>query len=92
MNVNETIRELGDDGPFRPAPCRQPTRCSPGTANKIAVLAERMERGEELFHPEDRLDCEGLQSQDVGRRNTPRDLSAIRTCRISELEEWECDE
>lgn len=92
MNVNDTIRTLGDEGPFRPVPCTAPVDCSPGTAEKIAVLAERVERGEELFHPDDRRDCEDLQPHEAGRRNTPRDLAAIRTYRISELDEWECDE
>lgn len=31
----------------------EPTRATPGTPEKMAVLARRAERGEQLFHPED---------------------------------------
>lgn len=32
----------------------QPTHHLPGTPGKLDVLRERLERGEELWHPEDR--------------------------------------
>lgn len=36
-----------------PAPAAGPTSALPGSAAKIAALAERAARGEELFHGED---------------------------------------
>lgn len=33
---------------------RQPTRARPGSLEKIEILRERLEKGEELWHPQDR--------------------------------------
>ena len=38
---------------FKPRPASQPTTARPGTAEKIAVLAARLEAGEELWHADD---------------------------------------
>ena len=35
-----------------PTPQR-PTECLPGTPGKLLVMADRAERGEQLFHPDD---------------------------------------
>lgn len=40
-----------DDAP-RPLPAF-PTRSQPGSAEKLAILIQRRERGEALFHPHD---------------------------------------
>jgi hypothetical protein len=34
-------------------PASRPTRALPGSPEKMAVLAERLENREELWHPED---------------------------------------
>jgi hypothetical protein len=38
---------------FRPRPAKTATYARPGSVEKIAVLAARAERGEELYHPDD---------------------------------------
>jgi hypothetical protein len=42
--------ELDD---YEPVPASWPTKARPGTLEKLMVLAERVERGEELFSPQD---------------------------------------
>lgn len=39
----------------RPRPASRPTSARPGSPQKIAVLRERFENGEELFHPQDAI-------------------------------------
>lgn len=41
------------DDVFEPVPVRQSTQARPGSAQKLAVLRERAERGEDLWHPDD---------------------------------------
>lgn len=84
MNVMEQIKKTGDDGPFTPRRCSKPTDCSPGSLEKIEVLRLRVLAGEELFHEDDRDDCEGLGAVQVGRRNRSRDPS-IRTVRLDDV-------
>jgi hypothetical protein len=46
----------GDPHPYdlcEVAPLPLPTHCRPGTRGKRRVLRRRVERGEQLFHPED---------------------------------------
>lgn len=80
MNVMEQIKKTGDDGPFAPKQCSQPTDYSPGSVEKIEVLRMRVLAGEELFHRDDREDCEGLEVVQVGRRNRSRDPSIRTVC------------
>jgi hypothetical protein len=42
--------ELDD---YEPLPTAWPTSARPGSSEKLMVLAERVERGEELFSPHD---------------------------------------
>lgn len=44
----------GDDLEPSPRLPLEATRHPPGSAGKIAIMAERASRGEQLFHPEDR--------------------------------------
>ena len=37
-----------------------PTEALPGSSEKLDVLAERIRRGQPLWHQSDRLDCENL--------------------------------
>lgn len=60
-----------NDQDFQPRP-GQCVDAAPGSAAKLRTLQERVERGEELFHPQDRKDCEGydhdpLQGKTKGR-------------------------
>lgn len=41
------------DPDYQPSPTT-PTDIRPGTKEKVAALAARMQRGEELWHPQDR--------------------------------------
>jgi len=53
MNLFQHIFERGDDAEFEPRPAERPTTARPGTAEKIVVLAARVEAGEDLWHPND---------------------------------------
>ena len=57
-NVLDSIRYYGDAESFEPQELPEPTDALPGDAGKIATLAERVERGEKLWHPDDRVDYE----------------------------------
>jgi len=46
-------RGIGHNGAFG-APFPAPTTALPGTEEKVEVMAQRAERGERLFSPEDR--------------------------------------
>lgn len=61
-NVFQAILETGHDEDFVPMPTDQflPTDAPAGSPEKIAVLAERIMRGEPLWHPQDRSDYAGL--------------------------------
>jgi hypothetical protein len=52
------VRGIGNGSGPAPLPAR-PTRYRPGSAEKLAVLAERARRQETLFHPAD-ADGDGL--------------------------------
>jgi len=61
-NVFEAILENGHDEDFVPHVTEefQPTDAPAGSPEKIEVLAQRVMRGEPLWHPEDRSDYSGL--------------------------------
>jgi len=61
-NVFEAILTYGHDEDFRPLAGHDfsATEAPAGSAEKIEVLAERVQRGEPLWHPDDRRDYRGL--------------------------------
>ena len=61
-NVFEAILECGHDEDFVPVATDEflPTGAPAGSRQKLDVLAERVRRGEPLWHPEDRSDYSGL--------------------------------
>ena len=52
-NVFEEIKNKSHDEDWVALPTKMATAAKPGTAEKIAVLAARLEAGEELHHPND---------------------------------------
>jgi hypothetical protein len=61
-NVFEAILHYGHDEDFRPDPSGdfRPTDAPAGSRAKINVLAERIARGDPLWHEQDRTDYSGL--------------------------------
>ena len=61
-NVFEAILECGHDEDFFPTETEDfgPTEAPAGSRDKIDVLAQRVLRGEPLWHNEDRSDYSGL--------------------------------
>jgi hypothetical protein len=61
-NVFEAILKYGHDEDFAPSAEDDffPTEAPAGSREKLDVLAERVLRGEPLWHPEDRPDYSGL--------------------------------
>jgi len=61
-NVFEAILECGHDEDFVPVATDEftPTEAPAGSREKLDVLAERVRRGEPLWHSEDRSDFSGL--------------------------------
>jgi len=61
-NVFEAILECGHDEGFAPRETDQyiGTDAPAGTREKVNVMAQRVERGEPLWHPDDRADYSGL--------------------------------
>jgi hypothetical protein len=61
-NVFEAILKYGHDEDFVPATADgfRATNAPAGSRDKLDVLAERVLRGEPLWHPEDRPDYSGL--------------------------------
>ncbi len=61
-NVFEAILECGHDEDFFPTETEEfgPTEAPAGSRDKIDVLAQRVLRGEPLWHGEDRSDYSGL--------------------------------
>ena len=61
-NVFEAILKYGHDEDFETATGDEfgPTAAPAGSDDKIAILAERVQRGEPLWHDEDRPDYSGL--------------------------------
>lgn len=61
-NVFEAILKYGHDEDFAPSADDEffPTEAPAGSREKLDVLADRVLRGEPLWHPEDRPDYSGL--------------------------------
>ncbi len=61
-NVFEAILECGHDEDFMPVESHDfdATDAPAGSRAKIDILAERVMRGEPLWHPKDRSDYSGL--------------------------------
>jgi len=61
-NVFEAILECGHDEDFFPTETEDfgPTEAPAGSRDKIEILAQRVLRGEPLWHGEDRSDYSGL--------------------------------
>ncbi len=61
-NVFEAILECGHDEDFFPTETEDfgPTEAPAGSRDKIDILAQRVLRGEPLWHNEDRADYSGL--------------------------------
>jgi hypothetical protein len=61
-NVFDAIVECGHDEDFNPAETEEfrSTEAPAGSREKIAILAERVQRGMPLWHPSDRCDYSGL--------------------------------
>ena len=61
-NVFEAILERGHDEDFVPVETEDfsPTDAPAGSRLKLQVLAERVKKGEPLWHPGDRSDYGGL--------------------------------
>lgn len=73
--VFEAIATWGHDEDFSPSTDGfEPTDAPPGSAEKMAVIMDRLNRGLPLHHPRDRYDLEGLQPQHAGEiaAKTPR--------------------
>lgn len=54
--------EAADLGAEEEVPLEEPmpTDAMPGTLEKVRVLAERADHGKELWHDQDRRDCDGI--------------------------------
>jgi len=61
-NVFDAILECGHDEDFAPAPTDEfsATEAPAGSPEKLNVLAERVQKGLPLWHPDDRCDYSGL--------------------------------
>jgi hypothetical protein len=61
-NVFEAIQKYGHDEDFNPAGSNEfdATQAPAGSKEKLDILAERILRGQPLWHPEDRPDYTGL--------------------------------
>ena len=61
-NVFEAILECGHDEDFVPVTTEEfsSTEAPAGSRHKLDVMAQRVQRGEPLWHPEDRSDYSGL--------------------------------
>jgi hypothetical protein len=61
-NVFDAITKYGHDEDFDPQPTNEfrATDAPAGSRAKISILADRVLRGEPLWHEEDRVDYNGL--------------------------------
>jgi hypothetical protein len=61
-NVFEAILKYGHDEDFVPDDANEfiPTEAPAGSKQKLEILAERVQQGVPLWHPEDRPDYSGL--------------------------------
>lgn len=65
------------DPAYEPTAECQPTSSAPGSAEKLAILRGRMERGESLWHELDRVE---LSSLCTSRPSTIGEKRALRAC------------
>ena len=65
-NVFEAILQCGHDEDFVPQETDEfvPTDAPAGSPAKVRILAERVQKGLPLWHPEDRSDYSGLTGLD----------------------------
>ncbi|MCS7306769.1 MAG: hypothetical protein NZ602_16875 [Thermoguttaceae bacterium] len=65
-NVFEAILQCGHDENFVPQVTEEfvPTDAPAGSPAKVRILAERVQKGLPLWHPEDRSDYSGLTGMD----------------------------
>ena len=64
-NMFEYIEETKDCFGYEPEPCSAPTDYKPGTAEKIQVFCDRLERGEELFHDDDYMIAATIEESEL---------------------------
>lgn len=65
-NCHEAIRIAGHDTCFEPMPVAIPCKFKKHSFEQIETLRERVDRGEELFHPEDcRLEATTQEKDDA---------------------------
>lgn len=64
MRANKELNELLDSRDYAPPEPKEPTAAKPGSKEKIAVLADRFDRGESLWHEDDLIlrDGDGSES------------------------------
>lgn len=76
VTVFDAIAVVGHDEDYEPPPIIgefEATSAPPGSAEKIDILAKRVELGKPLWHPEDRVDYVGLTGCIVPReKSDPR--------------------
>jgi hypothetical protein len=63
-NVFEAILQHGHDEDYTPSSngCFMPTAAPPGSSEKVEVLRRRVERGQPLWHSNDRVDFAGVRA------------------------------
>lgn len=59
---------LGHDIDYCAKPAAQPIKALPGTPEKLAALKARVDAGQDLFHPDDVVDYDGLTVCTMNRR------------------------
>ena len=60
VNVFDYIKAFGLDDGFQPRKLPTPTAAAPGSIEKMDILRQRLENGEEMFHPLDRCNYDNL--------------------------------
>ena len=60
VNVFDYIKAFGVDDGFHPRKLPAPTETAPGSIEKMDILRQRLENGEEMFHPLDRCNYDNL--------------------------------
>jgi hypothetical protein len=84
-NLFERIQNYGHDEDFIPLPDDNfhPTSAPPGSAEKLSILAERVQQGQPLWHQDDRVDYAGIMTgKRVGSRSdyAGKHTSGIKVC------------
>jgi len=60
ITIFQHIKKHGTGDEFSPEVQPNPTNAPPGSNRKIEILIKRLESGEDLWNPADRVDFEGL--------------------------------